>query len=88
MCDRAYLVSFVLTAYQVGYLFSGLTIGYLSDKFGRKTGIIICVVLEIVAGFGLTFSHTIYLFIFFRFIHGIGGFGRYLAALLICKLEF
>jgi len=69
----------------MGYMFSGIIIGHISDKYGRKTALIVSILIEIASGIGITLSPSIYVFIVVRFIHGIGGFGRYLSSLLISK---
>ncbi|XP_074596551.1 uncharacterized protein LOC141851688 [Brevipalpus obovatus] len=83
ICDRSALGSLALSAYQMGYMFSGIIIGHISDNYGRKTALIVSILIEIVSGFGITLSPSIYVFIVVRFIHGIAGFGRYLSSLLI-----
>lgn len=85
ICDRSALGSLALSAYQMGYMFSGIIIGHISDNYGRKTALIVSILIEIISGFGITLSPSIYVFIVVRFIHGIGGFGRYLSSLLISR---
>ncbi|XP_074603577.1 organic anion transporter 3-like [Brevipalpus obovatus] len=83
VCDRSRLLYTALSAYQVGYMVSGFLVGYISDKFGRKKGIIVSLIIEMVCSAGLSLAPNIYLFIFIRFVHGIGGYGRYLSSILL-----
>uniref|UniRef100_T1K5P1 Major facilitator superfamily (MFS) profile domain-containing protein n=1 Tax=Tetranychus urticae TaxID=32264 RepID=T1K5P1_TETUR len=83
VCERYWLRSLVLSSYQFGYLLSGLVIGYISDRFGRKPAILFSMSLEIVCAVGLVLSPNVYCFIVVRVIHGIGGYGRYLASLIL-----
>ncbi|XP_074602124.1 organic anion transporter 3-like [Brevipalpus obovatus] len=83
VCDRSRLLYSTLSVYQVGFMVSGFLIGYVSDKFGRKKGLIVSLIIEMVSSAGLSLAPNIYLFIFFRFVHGIGGYGRYLSSILL-----
>ena len=68
-----------------GYLISGIVIGYISDKFGRKFALTCSVILEIISQLGIILTRNLYLFIGFRIIDGIGGYGRYIVSLILCK---
>ncbi|XP_053213392.1 organic cation transporter protein-like [Panonychus citri] len=83
VCERYWLRSVVLSAYQVGYMISGLLVGCISDKLGRKFAILFCICLEIITSFGLVLAPNVYVFIAIRVIHGIGGYGRFLASLIL-----
>ncbi|XP_053209063.1 organic cation/carnitine transporter 2-like [Panonychus citri] len=83
VCENYWQRSLALSAYQIGYLISGPLVGSLSDKFGRKKAIIGCILTEIICGILLFLSSSIQMFTIVRIIHGIGGFGRYLASLLL-----
>ncbi|XP_015786194.1 organic cation transporter protein [Tetranychus urticae] len=83
VCERYWLRSVVLSSYQFGYLVSGLIVGYISDRHGRKLAILFCILLEIVCSLGLILSPNVYVFIAIRVFHGIGGYGRYLASVIL-----
>jgi OCT family organic cation transporter-like MFS transporter 4/5 len=78
VCDKKWYASLAQSIHQVGYAISGLGLGLISDKYGRKTCALFAVSLEIFAGLGLAFSPSIYLFFFFRLLVGIASYGRFL----------
>ncbi|XP_015791248.1 organic cation transporter protein [Tetranychus urticae] len=84
ICERYWLKSFTLSVYVFGYLISGIVIGYISDKFGRKFALACSVFLEIISQIGIIFTSNLYVFIVLRVIDGIGGYGRYIVALILC----
>jgi SP family arabinose:H+ symporter-like MFS transporter len=61
-------VSSILIGCAVGAIFSGK----LADLYGRRFMLIICAVLFAVSGIGAGLSHQLWIFIFFRFIGGLG----------------
>ena len=83
VCDQTWLISFTLSAYQIGYMVSGPLFGLISDAYGRKRALIISIVLEVFATFFSVFSVTALQFIAARFFMGIAGYARYLSSLLL-----
>ncbi|XP_074598883.1 organic cation transporter protein-like [Brevipalpus obovatus] len=84
VCDRFWIASLALSSYQLGYLISCLVIGIISDRFGRRFAMMICLIGEISCFFAGAMTKSIEIFIVTRFISGIGGYGRFLA--MMCML--
>lgn len=71
----ASLVQLTLTFSMVGLAIGQLVIGPLSDKYGRKTPLIISLVLFCISTTGCLYAPNIYVFIFFRLLQGVSGAG-------------
>lgn len=71
----ASLVQLTLTFSMVGLAVGQLVIGPLSDKYGRKTPLIISLVLFCISTIGCLYAPDIYVFIFFRLLQGVSGAG-------------
>ena len=56
----------------VGMFVSGVTIGNVCDMFGRKFATIISITLSALANFGGGFSQNYYVYVFARFLAGVG----------------
>ena len=66
-------VQFSLTSYLVGISVGQLLYGPLLDKYGRKTPLYIGLLVFVLASFGCTFTHSIEMLIFMRFVQALGG---------------
>lgn len=71
----ASLVQLTLTFSMVGLAVGQLVIGPLSDKYGRKTPLIVSLVLFCISTMGCLYAPDIYVFIFFRLLQGVSGAG-------------
>lgn len=71
----ASLVQFSLTFSMIGLAIGQLIIGPLSDKYGRKQPLLISLYLFCASTLGCLYAPTIYWFVFFRLIQGLGGAG-------------
>lgn len=69
------MVQMSLTASMIGLAAGQLFIGPLSDKFGRRTPLLLCIYLFIGATIGCVLSPNIESFIFFRLLQGVAGAG-------------
>lgn len=71
----ASLVQLSLTFSMVGLAVGQLVIGPLSDKYGRKSPLILSLMVFSVSTLGCLYAPDIYWFIFFRLIQGLAGAG-------------
>ncbi len=71
----ASLVQLSLTFSMVGLAVGQLVIGPLSDKYGRKSPLILSLMVFSVSTLGCLYAPDIYWFIFFRLIQGVAGAG-------------
>lgn len=83
ICGQEWLGSFAQSMYQMGYVFSGIFIGWLSDKYGRKLALQVSILFEIIGGISLMLSNSIYFYIFSRLILGLGDSGRGMSLFMI-----
>lgn len=68
-------VQLSLSLSMLGLALGQLLIGPLSDKYGRKKPLLVCMWLFIFATIACLFSWDIYSFVFFRLIQGMAGAG-------------
>ena len=68
-------IAHTLTAYILGYAASVLILGGISDQIGVKKSYLITTAIFLVSSMALAITHQIDLFIFLRFLQGIGGGG-------------
>jgi sugar porter (SP) family MFS transporter len=78
--------SFLISISFLGALFGSLSTGYLSDRFGRKFGLMIAGIWFIIGGVVATFSTTYQLLCFGRFLVGLGA-GTVLVAVPLYIVE-
>lgn len=71
----ASLVQLSLTFSMVGLAVGQLVIGPLSDKYGRKSPLLLSLVAFSVSTLGCLYAPDIYWFVFFRLIQGLAGAG-------------
>lgn len=69
------MVQLGLTTSMVGLAVGQLFFGPLSDKYGRRSPLIIAMMLFLVSSIGCIYSQTIMQFVGFRLIQGIAGAG-------------
>lgn len=62
--------------YQLGYVFSGIIIAWISDHCGRKFALQISIAFELLGGLLLILSPSIHLYTLARLILGFGDSGR------------
>lgn len=87
VCGQEWLVSFASTLYLSGGLVGAFTCGLLSDRYGRKLGLMFTTTNMIVGGLMCAFAPNYTLFAIGRFIGGLGRVGSY--AIAICYvMEF
>lgn len=80
-------MSTAASVYQLGYAFSSIIVGYLSDRFGRAPTFKAILFLEIIAGFGQSFAPSIYIFLISRCLLGVAAYGRFLTGVLLSRFS-
>jgi DHA1 family bicyclomycin/chloramphenicol resistance-like MFS transporter len=68
-------VQLSLTSCMVGLAVGQLIIGPLSDKYGRKMPLLICITLFALSGIGIVMAENMQTLISFRFLQGISSAG-------------
>lgn len=71
----ASLVQLSLTFSMIGLAVGQLIIGPLSDKYGRKSPLMVSLVVFCISTLGCLYSPGIYAFLFFRLLQGFSGAG-------------
>lgn len=71
----ASMVQLGITTAMLGLAFGQIIVGPLSDKYGRRTPLLLSLWLFFFATIGCIFSWNVEVFIVFRFIQGIAGAG-------------
>lgn len=75
ICDRKWLTSFTQTLFQLGTLIGSVAFGTAADRFGRKTPLLVAVVIQISTGIAAAYVPEFWTFTFLRFLVGasVGG---------------
>ena len=71
VCDHSYIASMVTTVYFFGVMFGGVIFGSLSDRFGRKNMMLVCLYTQCLLGISVHFVHRLFVFIGLRFVQGV-----------------
>ncbi len=81
-------VELVISAYMLGFSISILTIGMLSDIYGRRVALIYTMLIYIVACLLIGFCHSILLLVILRFFQGLGGGSGSMVGVWLLKIIF
>lgn len=82
------MVQLGLTTSMIGLAAGQLIFGPLSDKYGRRSPLLLAMILFLLATLGCIFSHTISLFVVSRFLQGIAGAGGVVISRSIATDEY
>lgn len=82
--DRQY----VLTAYMLGFGCAQLAFGPLSDRFGRRSPLIVGLAIYVIAAFAAAFSPSFATLLLMRFVQGIGAAGTRVIAQSMVRDKF
>ncbi|XP_036361982.1 organic cation transporter protein-like isoform X1 [Octopus sinensis] len=83
VCDKAILARHTITFFFMGYLFAMAVCGILSDRFGRKKVIIVCLFLQGATGIATAFIYNIYAIYVLRFLTAVGGAGSFVPSVVL-----
>ena len=81
-------ISFILSFYMIGYAFSVLLSGILSDLYGRKRVLQYALWIYCISSFLIVICHNFYLLVVLRFFQGLGGGSGTVIGRLIVKDHF
>ncbi|AWP05543.1 putative solute carrier family 22 member 7-like [Scophthalmus maximus] len=84
VCDKRRVNKATATIFFMGVMLGAAVFGYLSDRFGRKRGLMISYVMTTVFGFASAFSKTFTIFAVTRFLTGFGIAGISLIPIVLC----
>jgi DHA1 family bicyclomycin/chloramphenicol resistance-like MFS transporter len=74
-----------LSVYLVGFAFGQLVYGPVSDRYGRKTPLLVGTALFVAASIAAGFATSIEMLIIFRFIQSLGGAAGFVIALAVIR---
>ncbi|CAE1310971.1 SLC22A4_5 [Acanthosepion pharaonis] len=82
VCSHEWLAHQIYTGFFAGYLFAMLSCGWLSDRLGRKTVIIISLMVQGITGILSSVIDNIKMIIVLRFLTAVGGAGSYIPSVV------
>ncbi|KAK3588633.1 hypothetical protein CHS0354_021503 [Potamilus streckersoni] len=83
VCGKEYLVDLSTTIYMIGNSCGAALLTSLSDRFGRRLFILVCLFVQAAIGVGVAFVDSIILFILLRFFVGFINMAVNLAAFVM-----
>uniref|UniRef100_A0A5S6QTM2 MFS domain-containing protein n=1 Tax=Trichuris muris TaxID=70415 RepID=A0A5S6QTM2_TRIMR len=83
VCDRTWMRDLVKSLWMFGVLVGCLTLGALSDRYGRKTIFVVSSLLEVTLASTLPFWNSYYAVAFVIFATGMFGCGVFMTAFII-----
>nr|XP_033494476.1 solute carrier family 22 member 13-like isoform X2 [Epinephelus lanceolatus] len=73
VCDQKGLIEASLSIYMAGFLVGGLAYGAISDRFGRRFAILLCLSLVLLLDLTTALSPNIYVYMVLKFFCGSSG---------------
>ncbi|XP_061714196.1 solute carrier family 22 member 6-like isoform X2 [Cydia pomonella] len=77
VCDRQWMVNFTQVVLMCGFLIGSIIFGNVADKYGRKTPLMISIVIQTLMSYAASFVPSYWMFLVCRFILALasGGVG-------------
>ncbi|XP_063362844.1 organic cation transporter protein-like [Cydia amplana] len=77
VCDRQWMVNFTQVVLMCGFLLGSIIFGKMADKYGRKTPLMISIVIQTLMSYAASFMPSYWMFLVCRFILALasGGIG-------------
>ena len=79
VCDRSYYASLTQSAYMVGYIFSGILLAHMSDKYGRKPIAWLSMILELITTLCTALASNYWIYLISRFLLGFASLGEWMS---------
>ncbi|CAH1799763.1 unnamed protein product [Owenia fusiformis] len=83
VCGRKWMIALVQSIYMGGILVGAVAGGQLSDRFGRRPTLCICIVLTVIASYVVAFSPNFIIFAILRFCLATFSMGAYTVAFVV-----
>ena len=83
VCNDEWIINLTTSIFFLGHMFGSAVIGWMADRFGRKTVFFPCTGIIIVSGIIAAFSPSITIFLAFRFISGFAKPGANVQAYIL-----
>ncbi|MCI4389673.1 hypothetical protein PGIGA_G00101320 [Pangasianodon gigas] len=83
VCEDAWLLDMCQASLSVGFLVGSIAIGYLADRFGRKSTFLMSCVLNTVTGILVAVSPNYISLLVFRALYGFGSKGGWMVAFVL-----
>ncbi|XP_029020617.3 uncharacterized protein LOC114864097 [Betta splendens] len=84
VCDKKNMNRAVASIFFTGVMLGAAVFGYLSDRFGRKTTLLVCYVTTALFGFASALSPSLTVFTVMRFFTGMGLSGISIITYTLC----
>ena len=82
-CGKEWVLRLLSSIYFLGWGSGGIVLGWIGDKYGRKTILFPSIIVSILAGFITSFLQNIYLIVLLRFIIGFFNPGSTLQSFIL-----
>ncbi|XP_068160671.1 solute carrier family 22 member 13-like [Antennarius striatus] len=73
VCDKSSFIEVSQSIYMAGIFFGVLLFGTISDRFGRRCGILLSLLLQVLFGVAVAFSPNVYVYIVLKFFCGFSS---------------